>query len=288
MSSQVSHNHQKKIAVINDFSGFGRCSIAVSLPIISTMKIQCCPLPTSVFSNHTGFESFYFDDYTDRMSPYIAEWKKLGLKFNGITSGFLGSKRQIEIVKSFIDEFRTENTLVIIDPVMGDNGKAYATYTEEMCQEMKKLVSYADILTPNLTEACILTDTPYREHGWKKVEVQKLAQKLQFMGPKKVVITGIVQGKFIANYCYDEEEIEKNPDYKGQFMRTHKIGLTRSGTGDIFAAIVAADAVNGVSFEKSVRKASGFIKKCIQKSIELDIPLTDGVCFEEVLSQLRI
>lgn len=288
MSLQSSHNHQKKIAVINDFSGFGRCSIAVSLPIISTMKIQCCPVPTSIFSNHTGFESFYFDDYTDHMNPYIAEWKKLGLRFHGITSGFLGSKRQIEIVKNFIHEFRMEDTLVIIDPVMGDNGKAYATYTEEMCQEMKKLVSYADILTPNLTEACILTDTPYREKGWKKVEVQKLARRLQEMGPQKVVITGIDQGEFIANYCYDANEAEKNSDYKGQFIRTHKIGSTRSGTGDIFAAIVAADAVNGVPFEKSVRKASGFIKKCIQKSIELDIPLTDGVCFEEILSQLRI
>ncbi len=282
------HNHQKKIAVINDFSGFGRCSLAVSLPIISTMRIQCCPLPTSVFSNHTGFESFYFQDFTDHMNPYIAEWRKLNLRFNGITSGFLGSKQQIEIVKNFIEEFSLEDTLVIIDPVMGDNGIPYATYTEEMCQEMKKLVSYADILTPNLTEACILTDTAYRQDGWKIAEIKKLAQKLQSMGPKKVVITGIIQGEFIANYCYDMDEFEKNPDYKGRFMRTHKIGSTRSGTGDIFAAIVAADAVNGVPFEKSVKKASDFIKKCIQKSIELDIPLTDGVCFEEILSQLHV
>ena len=282
------HNHQKKIAVINDFSGFGRCSLAVSLPIISTMKIQCCPLPTSVFSNHTGFDSFYFQDFTEHMNPYIGEWRKLGLKFNGITSGFLGSKQQIEIVKHFIDEFRMEETLVLIDPVMGDNGEPYATYTEEMCQEMKKLVSYADILTPNLTEACILTDTPYRQNGWKMAEIQELAWKLQKMGPKKVVITGIIQGDFIANYCYDAVECENNADYRGKFMRTHKTGSTRSGTGDIFAAIVAADAVNGVPFEKSVRKASGFIKKCIQKSIEMDIPLTDGVCFEEVLSQLHV
>ncbi len=96
--TSTSHNHQKKIAVINDFSGFGRCSIAVALPVISTLKIQCCPLPTSIFSNHTGFESFFFDDYTDKMTPYINEWKKLDLLFNGISSGFLGSKRQIEIV----------------------------------------------------------------------------------------------------------------------------------------------------------------------------------------------
>ena len=288
MSLEMSaHNHQKKIAVINDFSGFGRCSLAVSLPIISTMKIQCCPLPTSIFSNHTGFDSFYFQDYTEHMEPYIGEWRKLGLKFHGITSGFLGSQRQIEIVESFIKEFRMDTTVVVIDPVMGDNGVAYATYTPQMCQEMKKLVAYADILTPNLTEACILTDTPYRESGWKKKEIACLAEKLHGMGPDKIVITGIIQGEFIANYCYDVSMERQDPSYKGCFLRTHKIGSTRSGTGDIFAAIVAADAVNEVPFEKSVRKASGFIKKCIQKSIELDIPLTDGVCFEEVLSKLH-
>lgn len=288
MSLELSaHNHQKKIAVINDFSGFGRCSLAVSLPIISTMKIQCCPLPTSIFSNHTGFDSFYFQDYTEHMEPYINEWRKLGLKFHGITSGFLGSQRQIEIVEAFIKEFRMDTTVVVIDPVMGDNGVAYATYTPQMCQEMKKLVAYADILTPNLTEACILTDTPYRESGWKKKEIACLAEKLHKMGPDKIVITGIIQGEFIANYCYDASMERQDPGYKGCFLRTHKIGSTRSGTGDIFAAIVAADAVNEVPFEKSVRKASGFIKKCIQKSIELDIPLTDGVCFEEVLSKLH-
>lgn len=288
MSLEMSaHNHQKKIAVINDFSGFGRCSLAVSLPIISTMKIQCCPLPTSIFSNHTGFDSFYFQDYTEHMEPYIGEWRKLGLKFHGITSGFLGSQRQIEIVESFIKEFRMDTTVVVIDPVMGDNGIAYATYTPQMCQEMKKLVAYADILTPNLTEACILTDTPYRESGWKKKEIACLAEKLHGMGPDKIVITGIIQGEFIANYCYDASMEREDPNYKGCFLRTHRIGSTRSGTGDIFAAIVAADAVNEVPFEKSVRKASGFIKKCIQRSIELDIPLTDGVCFEEVLSKLH-
>ena len=109
----MSHNNQKKIAVINDFSGFGRCSIAVALPIISTLKIQCCPLPTSIFSNHTGFDSFFFDDYTDKMPLYISEWKKLGLQFDGITSGFLGSKKQIEIVTQFFKDFKTKENIII-------------------------------------------------------------------------------------------------------------------------------------------------------------------------------
>lgn len=273
------HNHQKKIAVINDFSGFGRCSIAVALPIISAMRIQCCPLPTSIFSNHTGFESFFFEDYTSRMQPYIEEWKKLGLQFSGISTGFLGSKEQIQIVLQFFKDFGTEDNVIVVDPVMGDYGKTYSTYTPEMCEEMKKLVSYADILTPNLTEACILTDTPYHEK-WSMKEVGALAEKLSGMGPEKVVITGIIQGEFIANYCYEK-------DQPGKIRRTHKVGTQRSGTGDIFAAIIAADAVNGVPFQDSVRKASLFIKKCIEKSIEMDLPLTDGVCFEEVLHKLQ-
>lgn len=274
------HNHQKKIAVINDMSGFGRCSLAVAIPIISVMKIQCCPVPTSIFSNHTGFESFFFEDYTDRMQPYINEWKKLGLTFSGISTGFLGSKEQIQIVLRFLEDFGTDSNVIVVDPVMGDYGKPYPTYTPEMCSEMKKLVTHADILTPNLTEACILTDHEYHEEKWRQAEIIELAEKLGEMGPEKIVITGIPQGEFIANLCYEK-------DREPKFLRTHKVGTSRSGTGDVFASIIVADAVNGVDFQTSVRKASRFVKKCIMKSIEMALPLTDGVCFEELLGTLK-
>ncbi len=273
-----SHNNQKKIAVINDLSGFGRCSIAVALPIISVMKIQCCPVPTSILSNHTGFESYFFEDYTSRMQDYVDEWKKLDLHFDGICTGFLGSVDQIAIVEKFLRDFTDEDTIVLIDPVMGDYGKLYPTYTRQMCEEMKGLVQYADILTPNLTEACILTDTPYKEK-WKVAEITEMAKKLSDMGPDKIAVTGIPQGSFLANLCYEKGQPVK-------IRRTHQIGTSRSGAGDIFAAILAADAVNGVPFEDSVRKASLFLKKCIVSSIEKEIPLTDGVCFEEHLSRL--
>ncbi|CDD51115.1 pyridoxal/pyridoxine/pyridoxamine kinase [Firmicutes bacterium CAG:308] len=276
----MSHNNQKKIAVINDFSGFGRCSIAVALPIISTLKIQCCPLPTSIFSNHTGFDSFFFDDYTDKMPLYINEWKKLGLQFDGITSGFLGSKKQIEIVTQFFKDFKTKENIIIVDPVMGDYGKIYATYTKEMCEEMKKLVQYADIITPNITELCILTNTPYQEK-WKISELEKMTEELAEKGPEKIVVTGIVQKEFIANFCYEKGKSPK-------ILRCHRVGTQRSGTGDVFSSIIAADAVNQVPFDKSVKKASNFIKKCILKSIEMDIPVTDGVCFEELLQTLKV
>lgn len=273
------YSKQKKIAVINDMSGFGRCSITVSLPVISKLKVQCCPLPTSIFSNHTGYEHFFFDDFTEKMPKYIRNWELLGLDFSGIYSGFLGSREQIAIVVDFIRKFRKEDTLVIIDPVMGDHGVPYATYTEEMCQEMKKLVCYADILTPNLTEACILTDTPYKEK-WREKEITEMAGKLMERGPKKVVITGIVQGGYIANFVCEQGKTE-------HFLRTVKVGTQRCGTGDLFASIIAADAVNGVDFTVSVKKASNFVKRCIRKSIEMEIPLTDGVAFEEVLDYLK-
>ncbi|MDE6950968.1 MAG: pyridoxamine kinase [Lachnospiraceae bacterium] len=270
---------QKKIAVINDLSGFGRCSIAVELPIISAMKIQCCFVPTAVFSNHTGFSSFFLEDFTDKMGDYTDEWRKLDLHFQGICTGFLGASRQIAIVTDFLKDFKDRDTVVIVDPVMGDYGKMYPTYSLETCLKMRELIPLADIITPNLTEACILAGIPYEEK-WSRKKLLWLAEELSGMGPKKVVITGIIQGEFIANYCY-EKGIEP------RIFRTIRVGTQRSGTGDIFASIIAADAVNDVPFEASVKKAGRFVKKCILKSIEMGIPLTDGVCFEEFLHTLK-
>lgn len=274
-------NKQKKIAAINDLSGYGRCALTVTIPIISHMKIQCCPVPTSILSNHTGYEEYFFDDYSDRLPEYLSMWKKLGLAFDGIMSGFLGSKEQIGMVEDFIKEFATELTEVVIDPVMGDHGTIAGTYTEEMCIEMRRLVSLADIITPNLTEACKLSDTPYKEKGWKKKELLEMADKLEAMGPEKIVITGIPQGEFIANFVYEKGQ-------EPHFIKTYKVGDERCGTGDLFASIIAADAVNGVPFQASVKKASSFVKKCMQKSIEMEIPRKNGVCFEEIMDKLKV
>ena len=283
IQSMDSKKHQKKIAAVNDFTGYGRCALAVSIPIISAMKVQCCPLPTAILSNHTGFESCFFDDYTDKMRPYIEEWKKLSLTFDGILTGFLGSNSQIQIVKDMIGTFRRPETIVVVDPIMGDHGKVYRTYTKQMCESMKQLVALSDRITPNLTEACILTDTPYHDDKWKNKEVLAMARKLSGLGPDKIVITGLKQGDYIANFCY--EKTAGQEEYT--FLRTQRVGTQRCGTGDVFAAIVAADAVNGVPFRASVKKASRFIKRCIEKSMELEIPLTDGVCFEELLHTLH-
>lgn len=276
--NSTDHNRQNKIAVINDFSGFGRCSITVSLPVISQLKIQCCPVPTSIFSNHTGFDNFFFDDYTEKMTAYIDNWKKLELKFNGILTGFLGSKEQIDIVEGFIRDFKDKNTVVIIDPVMGDDGKPYSTYTMEMCLAMKRLIKHADIITPNLTEACLLTDTVYSPETFAKRDYYAILDRLSELGASKIVITGIDSGEYIYNYIHEK-------DYGNSFFRQKKIGHIRAGTGDIFASVIAADAVHNTDFKKSVKRASSFVKKCI--AVTVDVPSTDGVCFEEVLHTLK-
>lgn len=274
----MDHNRQKKIAVINDFSGFGRCSIAVALPIISAMGIQCCPLPTAIFSNHTGFDSFYWTDCTEHMEAYADQWAKLDLQFRGIATGFLGSVRQIDLVQRFLERFDQPDTLVLVDPVMGDNGALYPTYTRELADNMARLVGYADILTPNLTEACVLTGTEYRPLPPEELLLE-MCQKLSSMGPEKVVISGLDYGDTLGNFIYEAGSC-------CQLLKVPKQGICRSGTGDVFAAILIADAVNGNPFPSGVHKAATFISHALERTDQLQIPRTDGIAFEELLGEL--
>ncbi len=274
----MSHNRQKKIAVINDFSGFGRCSIAVSLPIISALKIQCCPLPTSIFSNHTEYESFYCTDFTGHMNAYIEEWAKLDLRFNGILSGFLGSPEQINIVKHFFERFKSPDTIIVIDPVMGDNGALYPSYSPLLAQQMKELVGFADILTPNLTEACILTNTSYNPE-MTHTELTRVCEQLCQMGPGKIVISGLERGDDLENFIYEEGQTPHS-------VIDRKAGPCRAGTGDVFSSIITADAVNGMDMTSSVQHAATFISKALRRTAELDLPKQDGICFEDFLKEL--
>ena len=273
-------NRQKKIAVISDFTGFGRCSLTVAIPLISHMRIQCCGVPTVILSNHTGYDSWYLHDYTDYFQEYTSEWKRLGLHFQGILTGFLGSEEQFAHVEDFIRDFDRKDTIVCVDPVMGDDGVVYGSYTDAMCERMKDLVAHADLITPNLTEACILTDTAYHDGAWKEAELKQLGNALLALGPKKVVITGITQGSFTSNLvCEAGKEMT--------FVRRKRVGGARAGAGDAFASMVIADAVNGVDFTESVKKASAFIQMCIRRAEELDIHPQDGLPFEEMLGRLK-
>ena len=271
---------QKKIAVINDISGYGRCSLTVAMPIISVMGIQCCPVPTAILSNHTEFPVYFFDDYTEKMRDYVGKWSELGLEFDAIASGFLGSAEQIEIVLDFVEKFRGEHTHIFIDPVMGDHGKLYATYTDEMCEEMKQLVGYADIVTPNVTEACFLTGTPYKDTGWTRKELLNMAMMLQMMGAKSVVITGVREGAFYTNVVLEQGMKEAS------FVKVKSAGNQRPGTGDVFSSVLSAAVLNGKALKEATEMAAKFVRDCIKKSDELNIPHSNGVCFEEILGKL--
>ena len=272
---------QKRIALVNDITGFGRCSITVELPLISAMKIQACPLPTAILSVHTGFKPHYLDDYTQRMMPYMENWQQHNIEFDGICTGFLGSLEQINIVEEFIHRFKNDDTKVMVDPVMGDYGVLYSSYTPEMCREMRRLLKWADLVTPNLTEVCQLLDIEYPKNGQVSEEqLVSMARALVEKGPEQVVITGLSDDKHIKNYVY-----EKNGSQN--FVVKDKVGDDRSGTGDAFAAIVAGSLINGLTLNEAVEKAADFINKVLEYTVELDLPWNYGLAFEEYLTELK-
>ena len=273
---------QKRLALINDVTGFGRCSVTVELPIISALKIQCCPLPTALLSVHTGFANYFMDDFTDRMENYIDSWKKNSLNFDAIATGFLGSAAQIDITRRVIKNFPAA---VIIDPVMGDHGKIYRTYTPEMCRRMRELLEFADLVTPNLTEACELLGASYPAGG--VVSDSQMATMAANIAAKtrggRVIITGISldidDGTNITNIVFDGGQID--------FVTSKKIGSDRSGSGDVFFAVAAASWLNGETLTNATRKAANFVGKCIAHAEKLNLPWNWGLPFEEFLTELK-
>lgn len=270
-----------RLAMINDIAGFGRCSTTVSLPVISVMKVQVCPVPTSVLSNHLGFPLCHFDDYTSHMRDYIKIWKELGLTFDGLYCGFLGNEEQIDIVQEFVEMFRPP--LFLLDPVMGDHGRAYSSITETHVQKMKELLPLADIITPNITEACLLTGTPWKDGEWTMQELSGLCERLASLCLKdsvsaSIVITGIRQGDFLVNFLWDDGIYTT--------VASPIAGASRPGTGDIFASILAADAVRGETLLTSVQKAANFVGLCIAGSEKAGTPVQEGVVFEKYLAAL--
>ena len=280
---------QKKLAVINDLSGYGRCSLTVALPVVSAMGVQCCPVPPAILSNHTAYPAYFFDDYTEKLPAYIGKWKEMGFSFDGILTGFLGSAKQIEVVENFIQYFaprplgkkeaKSHPVKVIIDPIMGDHGRVYSTLTKELCDRMKSLAEKADLLTPNLTEACILTDTPYRPHFTRK-ELEKLFDKLSTLCPGQIVLTGVDMGTYLANLVFDPSS------NKFLTLRKKRVAAERCGTGDIFSAVVAAGILNDMPLKDAVLKAASFICLCLKETAGYDVSESDGVVFEPFLNKL--
>ena len=270
-----------RVALLNDFSCFGKCSLTVSIPIISSYGIETVPLPTAVLSTHTGgFDRFVMRDMTEDMRQIAAHWKEMDMQFDCIYTGFFCTKEQIAFAREFIRTFSGPQTIVLSDPVLGDNGSLYSCFSEDFAAEMRKLCEMADIITPNLTELCTLIDAPYPENGASIEELKEMCGKLAKRGPKHIVVTGIHFNQTqIANFIYNKGE-----DF--QIVMVDRIGGDRSGTGDVIAAIIAGMYLNGHSLYESVKKAADYVSKCIRYCEENEVPSYWGLCFEMFMKDL--
>lgn len=271
-----------RVAAIHDMSGFGRCSLTVAIPILSAMGVQCCPLPTAFLSTHTGgFQGFTFLDMTDELPKVSAHWKSLGLDFQAIYSGFLGSERQIGMVADFIRDFRSPGAIVVVDPVMGDHGRIYQTYTPAMCAGTVRLAEQADVITPNLTEAALLLGVPYESLPSDGDGCRKIVEKLSLDGRRSVVLTGAsVTPEQTGAMCYDART------GRTEAVQTRRVPREFHGTGDVFASVLTGALVKGRSLTEAAWEAAEFVRACAERTVRERLPMREGVDFEPLLGLL--
>lgn len=274
---------QKRTVAINDISCMGKCSLTVALPIISSLGIETVVLPTAVLSAHTAFEGFTFCDLTGEFTPVTEHWKSRGERFDCIYSGYLGSQRQIDLVGKFIDDFKAEDTKVIIDPVLGDHGKLYKNFTRDFADSMAKLCRKADVITPNLTEASYMLRTEYIGDGYSEEYIKDLLIKLSSLGAKKIILTGVsFDDKRLGVACYDSDTKEYTY-YAGE-----RIESMFHGTGDVWASSFTAAFVKGYEFTEAARIATDFTVQCIKATIDDKDNHWYGVKFENCLADFCI
>ncbi len=271
----------KSCAVINDLTGFGRCALNVTIPVMSVLGVRVMCAPTAVLSNHTAFDEYYFSDLTEGMEKYFEGWEKLSLSFDGIYTGFLGSERQVDIISDFIKKTRREDTLLFVDPIMGDGGELYSTYTPLLVEKMRDLIAGADIITPNLTEACFLTGEKYEDfYGTENEKLFLLCEKLAALGAKRIVITGIRREDKVGNIVYDSESQERFTSFSDYIAREY------CGTGDLFASLLCGYMIKGECLEAAVEKSAEFVCRAVELSEELRVSPTDGIAFEPLLQNM--
>ena len=269
-----------EVAAIHDLSGYGRASLTVAIPILSAMGIQVCPIPTSLLSTQTsGFTDYSFEDCTDNMEKMIAHWKKLSIKFDAIYTGFLGSGRQISIIQDFIKTFRKDRQIIVVDPVMGDNGKSYDTIDDEIISGMKTLVAMADIITPNTTEASMLLEEKIKLETVK--QRKDILKRLSDMGPEKVLITSVPEKEKRMSVIAYERKTESFWKMEHNFIDAYY-----PGTGDIFTSVITGAILNGDSLPMAMNKAVSFLSLAIKTSYGYNIPKCNGVMFERVIAEL--
>lgn len=270
-----------RIAAIHDLSCFGRCSLTIALPVLSAMGCQCCPLPTALLSAHTGISGFTFLDTTDEMRRISAHWSQLSLHFQAIYTGFLGSAPQISLVEDFLRRFHAPDTLLVMDPVMGDHGTPYKTCTPALRQGLRELVAQADVITPNLTEAAILLDIPYHES--QTADASELVRALSLQGQRSVVLTGYAAAPGqVGALCYDRDTRQV------EAVQTARVPQDFPGTGDLFASVLTGALTRGAPLLQAARTAVDFVGSCVARSVAEGAGEADGVDFEPLLRQLTV
>ncbi|MCL2510652.1 MAG: pyridoxamine kinase [Bacteroidales bacterium] len=270
---------QKRIAAIHDISGFGKCSLTVALPILSAAGIETSVVPTAVLSTHTGgFTNFTYRDLTEDIRPFVQHWKSLNLKFDAIYTGFLGSFEQLELMKEVFDTFKSEETLILVDPVMADNGKLYTIFSPEFAVGMRSLCEKADMIIPNITEASLLVGEPYHEGPHTKDYIETLIKKLAALGPKKIVLTGVFfdeDNLGAATYDIDFQKIE--------YAFAQRIPGFFHGTGDVFGSALLGALLNGFELLRATQIAVNFTANSIQRTFEAKTDARFGVNFEQTI-----
>ena len=280
----------KKVALINDLSGFGKCSLTAAIPVISVMGVQACPLPTAVLSAQTGFQDYFYDDCTDKMDSFTDHWKQMDVHFDGIYSGFLAHPRQIKKVLYFLEQFQGKNTLFLADPIMGDHGNAFGMFNEDFLLKMRELTARANVITPNLTELCLVADADYAElitHCQEQDYLQRIkaiCEKLLAKASREqiIIVTGILRTKaekeYIGNLAVS---------YREEFyLETPYTGISFSGTGDLYASTIIGSLVKGHTIQAAMEKAACFLQTAIEDASRENIPRNHGVQFEKYLSRL--
>ncbi|MBQ8044667.1 MAG: pyridoxamine kinase [Clostridia bacterium] len=280
----------KKVAVFNDLSGFGKCSLTAAIPVLSALGVSPHPVPTAVLTGQGGYPVFYCKDMTDMLGKYIKAWKANDAKFDAIYSGYLTGPRQIDYVLEFIKEFKKENTFLLVDPVMGDNGRVYSIFSEELLDKMKLLVADADLITPNLTEACLLAGEQYEDVVSVK-DSDKLIDKVITIGDRirsksnvkqDVIITGVRTKEEDSMYIYNVG-ITNEGNFK---IGSHMFNKSFSGTGDIFSSTMCGLKLNDVSTSESMNIANEFLYHSIADTMNDKVSGNDGIYFEKHLYKL--
>ena len=273
---------QKRVAAIHDISCVGRCSLTVALPILSAAGFDTSVLPTAILSTHTGgFEGFTFRDLTDDIKPISNHWQSLDIKFDALYSGFLGSFEQIDLVADFFTSFRSNDTIVMVDPVMADNGVLYSIYSPEMAKGMTKLCAKADIIVPNLTEAAFLLDEDYIGESYSQEYIETLLKKLSTLGAKQIVLTGVSFDKAkLGAAAFDSDT------GKISYAFNDKVDGYFHGTGDVFSSTLLSALLNDFPLEEAIQIAVNYTLKCIRLTEKLGQEKRYGVCFEKAIPYL--